>query len=570
MRLTVKDVLKYKILNSAKIVTGKEYAEKRHIQWISAIEMPVENFVRKNEAVLTTGIGCGDDSEAFKVFVQDVIDSDASTLMVALGRYIFDIPTEVIELAEKNNFIIIVIPWEIRFSSIIESVMKEINDIEYKEREKSEKVQQELLKLILKNTELKEISKFVEKHIGYPIAITDRSGTLQKKSIHTQAFIKEWKKYVLQGILPSRTESTLLKGDPMFQKFQMIKIENRFVFQIPVLQVADNPQGYIFVLVPGSESIESFLTLFRVNVLEHAATTIALWLSRRNAIEETKMRLRSDFVHELSKGEFLSLDQADSRAKLLGYNLKLPYVCIVGYPENMKILFQKRKQDYDSYEHWLESMIQYIEEEIYYAAQSLKKDMLMTYQGEQLVIFLETPGVKENENATNFLDLVERRLGNLLPEVIISWGIGNAFEGILGFGESFRHASTALSIGRRKKGSGQRMMYEQTRVDRVLLNMAGNNEMKEIIMSTIEPLVQYDEQRHMDLIGTFIAYNQFHGNVSQTARSLNLHRQSLLYRLRKIESLTGLSLIDPDDLFLLDLSIKIWKIGEHAVMAGQN
>ncbi|WP_436371897.1 PucR family transcriptional regulator [Cytobacillus sp. BC1816] len=570
MRLTVKDVLKYKILNSAKIVTGKEYAEKRYIQWISAIEMPVENFVRKNEAVLTTGIGCGEDAETFQRFVQDVIDSDASALMVALGRYIFDIPTEVIELAKKNNFIIIEIPWEIRFSSIIESVMKEINDIEYKERKKSEKVQQELLQLILKDTDLKEISKFVEKHIGYPIVITDRSGTLHEKSIHTQSFIKEWKKYILQGILPSRAENTLLKGDPMFQKFQMIKIENQIVFQIPVLQVADNPQGYIFVLVPSSESIESFLTLFRVNVLEHTATTIALWLSRRNAIEETKMRLRSDFVHELSKGEFLSLEQADSRAKLLGYNLKLSYVCIVGYPENMEILFQKRKQDYDSYEHWLESMIQYIEEEIYYAAQSLKKDILMTYQGDQLVIFLETPGVKENENATNFLDLVERRLGNLLPEVVISWGIGNAFEGISGFGESFRHAGTALRIGRRKKGSGQRMLYEQTRVDRVLLNLADNKEMEEIIMSTIEPLVQYDEQRHMDLIGTFIAYNQFHGNVSQTARSLNLHRQSLLYRLRKIEALTGLSLIDPDDLFLLDLSIKIWKIGEHAVMAGQD
>lgn len=569
MRLTVSDVLQNQILNGAKIITGKEYAEKRHIQWVSAIEMPVENFVRKNEAVLTTGIGCGTDIETFKRFVQDVIDSDASALMVALGRYIFDIPSEVVELAEKNNFIIIELPWEIRFSSIIELVMKEINDIEYKERKKSEKVQQELLQLILKDTNLKEISKFVEKHIGYPIVITDRSGTLHEKSIHTQSFIKEWKKYVLQGILPTRAENTFLKGDPMFQKFQMIQVENRIVYQIPVLQVAGNPQGYIFVLVPSSESIESFLTLFRVNVLEHTATTIALWLSRRNAIEETKMRLRSDFVHELSKGEFLSLEQADTRAKLLGYNLKLPYVCIVGYPENMELLFQKRKQDYDSYEHWLVSMIQYIEEEIYYAAQSLKKDILMTYQGDQLVIFLEIPGVKENENATNFLDLVERRLGNLLPEVVISWGIGNAFEGISGFGESFRHAGTALSIGRRKKGAGHRMLYEQTRVDRVLLNLAGNKEMEEIIMSTIEPLVQYDEQRHMDLIGTFIAYNQFHGNVSQTARSLNLHRQSLLYRLRKIESLTGLSLIDPDDLFLLDLSIKIWKIGEHAEMAGQ-
>lgn len=47
MRLTVKDVLKSKILNSAKVVTGKEFAEKRYIQWISAMEMPVENFVRK-------------------------------------------------------------------------------------------------------------------------------------------------------------------------------------------------------------------------------------------------------------------------------------------------------------------------------------------------------------------------------------------------------------------------------------------------------------------------------------------------------------------------------------------
>lgn len=95
----------------------------------------------------------------------------------------------------------------------------------------------------------------------------------------------------------------------------------------------------------------------------------------------------------------------------------------------------------------------------------------------------------------------------------------------------------------------------------MLLTLAQNKEMKEIIVSAIEPLIQYDQQRNMDLIGTFSTYNECHGNVSQTARLLNLHRQSLLYRLRKIETLTGLSLIDTDDLFLLDLSIKTWKLG---------
>jgi purine catabolism regulator len=561
MRLTIEDVLNFEILKNARIMTGKKFVNERYIQWISVIEMPVENFVRQNEVVLTTAIGCNNDVETLKMFVQDVIDSEASALMFAMGRYIYDIPREVIELAEKHNFVIIELPWEIRFASIIEEVMKEINDVQHKEREKSEKVQQELLKLILKETDLNHISKFIQRQIGCSIIITDRSGSIQEKSYHTQAFIKKWKNYVLQGILPLRKETALTTHDPMFQKFQIVEIEDQTILQLPVLQVLGDAQGYIFVMLSPNTSVESYLTEYRVNVLEHSATTIALWLSRKNAIEETKMRLRSDFVQELAKGEFVSFDQVNSRAKLLGYNLKLSYVCIVGQPENLEALFQKRKEDDDSFDQWLESMIRYIEEEIFYAAQYLKREVMMTYQGERLLIFLEVPCKTENENATNFLDLVERRLGNLLPEVVISWGIGNYREDFKGFAESYQHANVALNIGRRKKGKGFRMLYENTRVDRVLLNLAENNEMKEVIMSTINPLVQYDDQRNMDLIDTFSAYNQFHGNVSQTARSLNLHRQSLLYRLRKIESLTGLSLIDPDDLFLLDLSIKTWKMG---------
>ncbi|MGM0827651.1 MAG: PucR family transcriptional regulator [Bacillota bacterium] len=561
MVLTIEDILNYEIMKNAKIITGKELVNERFVQWISVMEMPVENFVRKNEVVLTTAIGCNNDVEVLKTFVQDIIDSDAAALMIALGRYIFDIPSEVVELAKKHDFVIIVIPWEIRFASIIEEVMMEINDIQYKEREKSEKVQQELLKLILKETDLSHISKFIQRHIGCSIIITDRTGSIQEKNCHTQVFLNKWKSYILEGILPLRKQSTIETRDPMYQKFQMIKVVDQTILQIPVLQVVGDAQGFIFVVLPANTTVDSYLTEFRVNVLEHAATTIALWLSRKNAIEETKVRLRSDFVQELAKGEFISCDQANSRAKLLRYNIKLPYVCIVGLPENLEEIFLKRKQDYESYEHWQKSMILYIEEEVFYAAQSLKREVMLTYQREQLLIFLEIPCKNENENALHFLDLVERRLGNLLPEVVLSWGIGNYCEGVEGFAESYQHANAALTIGRRKKGSGHRMMYENTRVDRVLLNFTQNKDMKEIIKSTIEPLVHYDEQRNMDLIGTFMAYNQFHGNVSQTARSLNLHRQSLLYRLRKIESLTGLSLIDPDDLFLLDLSIRTWKMG---------
>ncbi|MGG1572064.1 PucR family transcriptional regulator [Fictibacillus sp. NRS-1165] len=555
MRLSVGDILNFEIMKNARVRTGGHILNERYVQWISAIEMPVENFVRKNEVVLSTAIGCGHDVLLFKKFVEDIIQSKASALIIALGRYIYDVPKEVIEMAEKHNFIIIEIPWEIRFATIIEDVLHALNDMQYKDREKSERVQQELLQLILKETSLNEISGFIQKHIGCPLVITDRAGVVQDRS-ETYEPDDRWKFYDLKDCIS--TEHAVLPQDPMYQKFHLIERDGQTIVQLPILKASGDIQGYLFVLPP-NDLIEDFLNQYRVNVLEHAATTIALWLSRQNAIEETEMRLRSDFVQELAKGEFSSREQAESRAKLLGFNLKLSYICIAGYPENLELLFKKRKQHYDSYAHWLDSMIRYIEEEINYAAQSLKKEVMMTYQGEKLILFVE---MTSHENpAHHFLDLVERRLRNLLPDVIISWGIGAHQEEVAGFKKGFDQAKTALQIGRNKKGAGHRVLYENTKVDRVLLTLAQNKEMKEIIVSAIEPLIQYDQQRTMDLIGTFTTYNECHGNVSQTARLLNLHRQSLLYRLRKIETLTGLSLIDTDDLFLLDLSIKTWKLG---------
>jgi purine catabolism regulator len=206
-------------------------------------------------------------------------------------------------------------------------------------------------------------------------------------------------------------------------------------------------------------------------------------------------------------------------------------------------------------------MVHYIKEEIFFAAGSLKKEVMITYQEEKLLVFLEISPDNKNEGVINFLDLVDRRLKNLLPNVIISWGIGNYNEDITGLQESYQNAKIALNISRNKKGIGNRTMYENTRIDRLLLNLYQNADMREIIMSTIEPLVEYNSQRNLDLIETISTYNHYQGNVSQTARALFLHRQSLLYRLRKIEELTGLSLVDPEDLFLLDLCIKTWKMG---------
>src|SRR5699024_8335684 len=230
---------------------------------------------------------------------------------------------------------------------------------------------------------------------------------------------------------------------------------------------------------------------------------------------------------------------------------------IVGYSENLETLshLASGKIDYN-----VKNIMYYIEEEVRYAASAVDKQVAFTLDQDLLIIYLESI-TEEQGTVHHFLDLVDKRLHALIPGVILSWGIGMHRDGVMQFHESFKKAQLALDMSMKQKGRGERVSFDDTQLNRLLVHFANDKEVQEITMATLKPLVDYEEKREMELIDTFIAYDNQNGNVSQAARVLNLHRQSLLYRLRKIESLTNLSLDNPDDVFLLNISIKVWQTG---------
>src|SRR5699024_7141387 len=128
MAITVQELVNLPMFNMAKVVSGIEFLDKREVEWVSAIEGPVENFVRKGELIVTTGMGCEHHPELFFGFVQDVYESGASALGVALGRYLFELPQDIIDFARDRQFVLIELPWELRFADIQRKTMEEINN----------------------------------------------------------------------------------------------------------------------------------------------------------------------------------------------------------------------------------------------------------------------------------------------------------------------------------------------------------------------------------------------------------------------------------------------------------
>ncbi|MDQ0206717.1 PucR family transcriptional regulator [Alkalicoccobacillus murimartini] len=555
MVLTMRDVVDLEIMEPSVVKTAATSLDERVVEWVSITEAPVENFVRKNEMVLTTGIGYAQSPQDFHEFVRDVIHSGASGLGVATGKYIVELCDRCVDLAEEYDFPIVFLPWEIRFADVTQSITQKITDLKQGYIHELQVIQQELLSLMLEGATLSQLASHVADQLHQPIYLTDKKGEVKGSSEVDSNEHSRWAtifKEEANGLAHSLEEQI----HPLLTKVEMGTCQAGSFLRLPITQSGNNSQGYVYVILDKDQSTVPAAVFI---VLEHTVTAAAFWFLRENAVLEAEAKVKDHFVWELAKDQFHSHDEMLIRARTLGYNLELPYVSIVGYPDELKQMFQAELSS-ASQDDWLRSMAHYIEEEVLHVAKSIKRKALATFQVNQVIIFLEVTEEAERETVHSFLDLMNRRLMNLLPSVDMFWGIGDGAETTFSFSRSFEQANQALHIGKRRKDLSRRVFYSDTRVDRVLKAMGEYPELREVVTDIITPLYQYDKQRNMDLIGTFTTYHRNQSKVSQTARVLHLHRQSLLYRLRKIESLTQLSLANPDDVFLLELSIRIWHL----------
>lgn len=543
MPVSVQNIVNLPIFSTATILTGMEMLEQRQVEWMSAIEGPVENFVREKEFILTTGMGFEEDSNALFQFVKDVFRANASALAIATGRYVTEIPREIIDYCDERQFILLALPWELRFTDIQREAMMEINRRQEAFSETARRIQQTLIQYVIMDKDLSDIIRYVERDLSCTIVFTDNKGRKQGTVEHPDDYINLW--YDAEEV-----EENYLGT---FMQYYSIKGNAGSLIKKEITSGTKNlTQGYFIIYFEKERN----LTYYDRQVLESLAAATALWISREDAIVKTEIRLRNEFIWGLAKTPNMAYDEnLLSRAKLFGYQLELPYICLVGYSKNFDTFSETK---YGKEISGFKNIIYYIEEEVRNAASVVDKHVAFTFDGENLIIFLE---LEEEEHfaVDHFLDLVDKRLHALVPGIVFSWGIGKSGDGYMKFYESYHKAQAALEMGLTKDGEGLRHHFEDTKLKRLLLHIVKDTEVRRITLGTIEPLIAYEEKREMDLIDTFIAYDKHNGNVSQAARALNLHRQSLLYRLRKIESLTNLSLDQPDDVFLLNLSIKVWK-----------
>jgi DNA-binding PucR family transcriptional regulator len=141
---------------------------------------------------------------------------------------------------------------------------------------------------------------------------------------------------------------------------------------------------------------------------------------------------------------------------------------------------------------------------------------------------------------------LERRRGMRAPVAY-----GRPARGAGEIRESYREARVALGIARRLHRTGS-TSYRELRSFTVLAEIAGTEHSRQLVREVLGPL-----RSGPDLLDTLGAYLAEGGNVNATARTLNVHRNTMLAKLDRISRLLGMDMRAPENQFTAWLAIRL-------------
>lgn len=143
-----------------------------------------------------------------------------------------------------------------------------------------------------------------------------------------------------------------------------------------------------------------------------------------------------------------------------------------------------------------------------------------------------------------------------------SIGVSRIAHRSLGLGQAIRQALGAHSLGSRIRDKAGPYHYDELGLYRVLSDLRDRDELQRFYQEMLGDLLAYDRAHGTDLVHTLQVLFEQNTNISQTARALYVHRNTLNYRLQRIAAIASLDLNDAETRLALQLALRI-----HALMA---
>lgn len=276
---------------------------------------------------------------------------------------------------------------------------------------------------------------------------------------------------------------------------------------------------------------------------EHGSAACALEMAKQKAVSETEKRLRGTFLDRLLIGD-VSQQEAIRQGERFEHDMTANHLALV----------MSWRGEVPPSNRRLETMINSIIE-----GQRAKALVWQREREKEVVVFHATDSENPIDISLRLAEAFAKEINRQYPQSRLAIGLGQSAKDVSAWRSSYRDAVQARDLAIRLQ-TDTPLYIGDLGVYQLILSLNDREKLSSFCNQTLGSLIEYDERQNADLLKTLEAFFTCHGNLSQTAEMLIVHRNTLLYRMNRINEIAKIDLNRPETRLALHLALTIRRL----------
>ncbi|TCP20717.1 PucR-like helix-turn-helix protein [Scopulibacillus darangshiensis] len=536
--ITVKEALRLPELDTVTVRAGKSGLF-RKIRWAHVIDHDdMQHFLEGGELLLTCGQVWPQDKKLEDQLIKGFQRYKISGILFATGVYLKECPPAVVTFGEKYAIPVLEVPFQVPFVKITHTIHLEILNRQIRNKELTDQLPLELTQNLKHANSRIDVCKTLSESLKCPVVTTDQTNNILDKVIPANGKLADIPH--LMNKLTHEFENLYFynnhreKGESE-NKTKAIVVRAAsppHAMAVP-LQVGEIFSGAIWLL-NFSQQLEERHAL----ALEHAAAVLLDINLNNKEVEITRKQLRLELLELLIEKPLSAETVIENRMRKLGLEPKANW--IVGFVLSGNNAASSSEASLnDVCKKWIDQS-------------ETINGFCEAYEGQWTLLLtsnLEHPELQDQFN--HFYDYLQGTSKKMVP-VLVYGGIKTEMAAIF---ESYQDARTLAPIVQYLSPSGGVYLADHFRRELALYGGVAPDKAQEF-RNLILPEELLSE-RGAALYETLKCLASHNYNRESVAKALYIHRNTLRYRIERIEKLLQDSLSSPKCKFWIQVAIDL-------------
>lgn len=542
--ISLEELLKLEILSGSNIIAGKNGLQNK-ITRVNVMEVPdIVDWVSKGEFLITTAYSIRNNIQILEEIIPKLKDKGVVGLGIKVGRYVKEMPENIIKIANTIDFPIVEVPITVSHTDIISSILTRVINEQTKLLLEIERYNKEAMEIIINGGNLNDIAKKLYNNIGNTLAIYENINDKCEIACSDNINKNEVEKIVYKFI------STNNYCKQSYYE-HIDKINGRDIKRITIPIVINKIEyGNVFIWIDNN-----IISALQKMIIELYINIIMLEFSNRISIHNMESNYKLEFFDDLLSRSKSRLKRAIEKSKNYNFNINNKY-CIIEIR-----LRAWNEESSDNYQEEINNLMFIINRII----KSYKNNIIYVERGDRIILLYgnvksyDALCIKEDT-----LKLCKKIYAEALKKITsmeIMIGIGRSYMDISQLYKSQEQAK--LIVEHLNKGTTESIIhYDDLGLYRILAHDELKGELIDFCRDTIMPLIEYDKLYDSELIKTLKQYFKFNGNMKKISENMYVHYNTIVYRVNKIKTIIGRDIEESDNSLNLQIALKILDIIE--------